>query len=308
MPGEYFVKKLFTSIAKNPAAWAKTLFVITFDEHGGTYDHVPPPWSAAPPWAPGPATIPLDHGFEFDRFGVRIPTILISPLIEPGTVFRSPTEVPYDHTSVLATILDWLQVDKRTWNLGTRTASAPTFDNVVTRQTPRTDKPFAPALPPPVGTPIAFGQPFVLTHQASNQQVIAAYSGIHYWYPELGTGAAVPFTFHLGFGGVNGGSTVQLFTSQYLTNTYVASGAPSTALGAWRDDKSCYYYPTSDVNDYQQQSWQIVRVTGNPGDPIRYGDQVRFQNVFFAGQGLVANGQWLTTAAGAGDVWVITPA
>jgi hypothetical protein len=117
----------------------------------------------------------------------------------------------------------------------------------------------------------------------------------------------MPLTFRLGFGGVNGGSTVQLFTTQYLLNTHVASRAPSTALGAWELDPNCYYYPTDDVRDYAQQQWAIVRVTGTPGDPICYGDQVLFQNVYFAGQGLVANGQWLTTSKSAGDVWVITP-
>ena len=65
--------------------WAQTLLVITYDEHGGCYDHVPPPAGATPP--------DNDAGefeFDFTRFGVRVPTVLVSPLIPAGTVFRAP--------------------------------------------------------------------------------------------------------------------------------------------------------------------------------------------------------------------------
>ena len=65
--------------------WPGTLLVITYDEHGGCYDHVPPPWGAVPPDADTG-----EFGFGFDRFGVRVPTVLVSPLIAPGTVYRAP--------------------------------------------------------------------------------------------------------------------------------------------------------------------------------------------------------------------------
>ncbi len=48
-PGEEFVKQVYDAVTRSPS-WDKTLLVITFDEHGGTYDHVPPPWGAIPPW------------------------------------------------------------------------------------------------------------------------------------------------------------------------------------------------------------------------------------------------------------------
>ena len=78
--------------------WNETLFVITFDEHGGIFDHVPPP-RAENRW-------PNDviDGFRFDLMGVRVPTILVSPLIKRQTVFRSPTAIKYDLTSILATL------------------------------------------------------------------------------------------------------------------------------------------------------------------------------------------------------------
>src|SRR5262249_10238759 len=78
-----------------------------FDEHGGTYDHVPPPWGAQnPDGLNGDET-----GFKFDLFGARVPTILVSPFVPPSTVFRAREEdiknhkYPFDHTSFIKTLL-----------------------------------------------------------------------------------------------------------------------------------------------------------------------------------------------------------
>ncbi len=61
---------------------------ITYDEHGGLYDHVPPPSGATPP--DDTTSAPGEFGFDFTRFGVRVPAVLVSPLIPAGTVFRVP--------------------------------------------------------------------------------------------------------------------------------------------------------------------------------------------------------------------------
>ena len=120
---------------KSGPAWNETLFVITFDEHGGIFDHAPPPY-AENPW---PNDV-LD-GFRFDMMGVRVPTILVSPLIKRQTVFRSPTAVAYDSTSILATLLNWYGVPKARWGLGERARHAPTFEGVFQLSEPRADKP-----------------------------------------------------------------------------------------------------------------------------------------------------------------------
>jgi phospholipase C len=77
-----------------------------------------------------------EFGFGFDRFGVRVPTVLVSPLIAPGTVYRVPAGgTPLDHTSILKTV-------EQRWNLPTltaRDAAAPAFGDVLTLTTPRTD-------------------------------------------------------------------------------------------------------------------------------------------------------------------------
>ncbi len=126
--GEFFIKKMYDALVASPN-WETTLFVITFDENGGTYDHFPP-WAAEPSGRDA-GTKGAEYGFEFDCFGVRVPTLLISKYIKPGTIFRSPTAVPFDHTSVISTVLEWLEIPKDEWRLGARVENAPTFDEVL---------------------------------------------------------------------------------------------------------------------------------------------------------------------------------
>ena len=128
--GEQLIHDTYQALRSGPG-WPQTLFVLTYDEHGGCYDHVPPPWGATPP-----DNTAGEFGFGFDRFGLRVPTVLISPLIEPGTVYRVPAgSVPLDHTSVLKTL-------EQRWNLPAltaRDAAAPGFGDVLTLTTARTD-------------------------------------------------------------------------------------------------------------------------------------------------------------------------
>ena len=128
--GEQFIHDVYEALRAGPG-WPGTLLVITYDEHGGCYDHVPPPWGAVPP-----DNDAGEFGFGFDRFGVRVPAVLVSPLIAPGTVYRVPAGgTPLDHTSILRTV-------EQRWNLPTltaRDAAAPAFGDVLTLTTPRAD-------------------------------------------------------------------------------------------------------------------------------------------------------------------------
>ena len=140
--GEHFVYAIWHAVSTSPG-FDHILLVILYDEHGGCYDHVPPPGGATTPDA---ASNPGEENFTFNRFGVRIPAVVVSPYVQTGTVFRSNTGVPYDHTSVLATLRDWLSIPSSSMLPSQRIAVAPTLNQVLTLSTPRTS---APTIAPP---------------------------------------------------------------------------------------------------------------------------------------------------------------
>jgi phospholipase C len=133
--GEQLIHDVYYALRSNEAQWQQTLLIITYDEHGGCYDHVPPPLGAEPP-----DNSVGEYGFDFRRFGVRVPTVLVSPLIAPGTVFRVPADsTPLDHTSILKTL-------ETRWALPpltARDAAAPGIGDVLTLANARTDDPIA---------------------------------------------------------------------------------------------------------------------------------------------------------------------
>lgn len=92
---ELLVNSVYEALRNGPG-WEKTLLVVTFDEHGGCYDHVPPP-AATPPLPDGAAG---EAGFCFDRLGVRVPAILVSPWVEAGSVISTE----FDHSSLIKTV------------------------------------------------------------------------------------------------------------------------------------------------------------------------------------------------------------
>ncbi len=102
--GEYFVSAVVNSLMNGPA-WHRTLLVWTYDEHGGYYDHVAPP-PAIPPDDIPPTLTSADQPGGYDRYGFRVPTVVVSPYSKPNFV----SHTVYDHTSVLKTI-------ERKWNL-----------------------------------------------------------------------------------------------------------------------------------------------------------------------------------------------
>ena len=134
--GEKLIYDVYNAL-RTGAGWNSTLFLITYDEHGGNYDHVLPPSNAVPP---DNFRGDVDHfDFDFTRFGVRVPALLISPLIKPGTVFRASSGT-VDHTSVIRTLRQrWPKIKALT----KRDASAPGLGDVLTLTRPRTDDPLA---------------------------------------------------------------------------------------------------------------------------------------------------------------------
>ncbi|HEX5708613.1 MAG TPA: alkaline phosphatase family protein [Pyrinomonadaceae bacterium] len=121
--GEALVADVYNRIRRSKY-WEKTLLIITYDEHGGCYDHVTPP-PAIPPdeiHSRPYHRYPNDPVFNFDRYGLRVPAIFVSPYIEAGTVVRTnpglydppnpppvppstlPVPLPFDHTTIIKTL------------------------------------------------------------------------------------------------------------------------------------------------------------------------------------------------------------
>src|SRR5262245_5155769 len=143
LSGEAFLARLFDAYRGATSetgtnVW-NTALLISWDEPGGTYDHVPP--GPVPP--PEPFAPPGEFGFSFDRSGYRVPAIMVSPWVESGSVYNEE----YRHTSLIATL-------RKLWGLGDafsqRDAAARTFDHVFTLDSPRDPKTWTTVTPRPV--------------------------------------------------------------------------------------------------------------------------------------------------------------
>ena len=128
--GESLIKKTYEAIRQSPA-WETSLLIITWDEHGGFYDHIAP--GAAPPPADDAAAGLDEHGFGFDVYGPRVPAIIVSPLIPRNLVDHRL----YDHASIPATLESLFGIAPLT----ARDRQARPLNALCTLATPRTDAP-----------------------------------------------------------------------------------------------------------------------------------------------------------------------
>jgi phospholipase C len=138
--GEALIKATYEAIRNSPI-WDFSLFIITWDEHGGFYDHVAPP-SAIPPGDKSQFSGANLYGFPFDQYGPRVPAVVISPRIPRNTIDHRP----YDHTSVLATV----ERSFRLRPLTERDRAALDLLPLASLPSPRTDAPKAIAVAPEV--------------------------------------------------------------------------------------------------------------------------------------------------------------
>jgi phospholipase C len=147
--GDALIAEVYNTLRGNPALFARTLLIVLYDEHGGFYDHVVPP-----------VTIPPDEHttqFGFDRLGFRVPTVLVSPMLDPGVA-----STVFDHTSLLRMAANlFLGVHP----LGRRAEVAnDPLQSVTWRATPRTDLPQA-IIPPDIAA--AVREPVLAAFKAS---------------------------------------------------------------------------------------------------------------------------------------------
>jgi phospholipase C len=115
--GEKLIAEVYDMLRADDRIWRQSLMIVLYDEHGGFYDHVPPPSVVAPDDSRA-----RPSGFRFDRLGVRVPAILVSPWVAAGHVDHSV----YDHTSVPATIKKMFGLPRF---LTARDAAATTVDH-----------------------------------------------------------------------------------------------------------------------------------------------------------------------------------
>jgi phospholipase C len=130
--GELFIASVYNAIKQNPTLWQNTALLIVYDEHGGIYDHVPPP--ACMP--DGFVASSTGAEFKFDRLGVRVPAILVSPWVPKGTVVSGRI---FEHASIPATATKHFigDYDQRS----PREKAADTFLDLLSLSTMRTDAP-----------------------------------------------------------------------------------------------------------------------------------------------------------------------
>jgi phospholipase C len=138
--GDHLIADIYEALVRHEPVWNKSAFIITYDEHGGFYDHV------APPAAPNPDDInsprPDDFGrpghhppppFTFDRLGPRVPTLIISPWVD-----KQVCSTELRHTSILRTVRERFGITRA---LSKRESSANTFSTLFDRAQPRTGLP-----------------------------------------------------------------------------------------------------------------------------------------------------------------------
>ena len=129
---EELITDIYNSLKACPEVFNKTLFLITYDEHGGFFDRKPPPAAIRPDKK---SNSDYGHNFLFDRLGVRVPTVAISPLIEKGSIDNTI----YDHTAVIRSLCTRFLPSGR--YLKERDKQSANFWGVINRATPRTELP-----------------------------------------------------------------------------------------------------------------------------------------------------------------------
>ena len=178
--GETLLANVYNTLRGSPTYWGNTLLIVTYDEHGGCYDHVVPP-TATPPGLPDLPYTSAVPPFGFARFGPRVPALLISPFVAKGSVIRPPGfayvqgngtsttngVTPFDHTSIIASVIEWLGATTSydgPAQLSARDAAAPTLACALTLTSSNPNN-GPPSVTPPIlsedAEPVPDGDPVV---------------------------------------------------------------------------------------------------------------------------------------------------
>jgi phospholipase C len=157
--GQAFLADLYNVLVSNPDRWRKTMMIVTYDEHGGFFDHVPP------------LAIPTDvAGFPFKTTGVRVPGFIVSPQVPAGRVFKGNL----DHTSILQLLADRFNPGgDYSAAVGARQPKLARLSETLLAQPPAVVRTPAAPVPPPAAPPPAapaIGAPGAAPGAAANAQ------------------------------------------------------------------------------------------------------------------------------------------
>ena len=156
------VSNVYNALLEGPN-WSKTLLIVTYDEHGGFYDHVSPR-----------EFTPEDDDQNCAKYGVRVPAFLVSPWVGKGTVYGKqtngldPKQVVFDHTSILKTILNrFCKKGGAVPNMTKRIDTANDLSALLTESQPRNDCSRAPLIP---DVPVSFKDKFMMEGERTELQ------------------------------------------------------------------------------------------------------------------------------------------
>ena len=237
-----FIRSLVETLVASPK-WEKTLLIITYDEHGGFYDHVPP----VPAVKVSPEMLPTT--------GVRVPCFVISPWVKGSTVFGSDT-LHFDHTSILKTIARRFMSNNPPF-MGARYAAAHDLSEILQTQI-RPDQ-FRPFIP------------YTLVYAASKmcldvQSASTAVGTVLWQFSPNGTDAQ---NFRFEDAG-NGFVYIRTLAGLYVT-VNAPSGIP-TGPGATMGIKQDLKYAPGSVGSQNPdlQRWRFASSTLTVFDPTNY--------------------------------------
>jgi phospholipase C len=183
-PGEAFLRQVYEALTCNPDRWSRTLLIVTYDEHGGFYDHVPPP--------PIDYTPPPGNQFlsgPFTSMGVRVPALVVSPLVSSQSVYHGLL----DHTSILQLLAEKFDPKGKGFSASVnqrKAAGIGSVSQVLDLAKPRTDIPDPP--PAPSQSSVSFAEPQGATspmqqgfHDAAMNMIKRDRTGTADKYPEI---------------------------------------------------------------------------------------------------------------------------
>ena len=130
LAGDQFIRNVYEAIRSNDEVWRSTLFLVVWDEHGGIFDHV------SPPTLPYGDSFRSSVGFNFDRLGVRVGAIVVSPYVTPGV-----SHALFEHASIPATVTQQFIGPPDTHAPYRREQHASTLQQLLTDMSPRMERP-----------------------------------------------------------------------------------------------------------------------------------------------------------------------